>query len=66
MLSVTEITINPQTDKARVSLFADTKADVVLADAKELVGRDLEMGSSVLTAAGEIAFLKSDGTFSWV
>lgn len=66
MLSVTEIKINPQTDEARVSLFADSRADVVMADAKKLVGRDLEMGSTVITAEGEIAFLKSNGTFNWV
>ena len=66
MLSVTEIKINPLTDEARVSLFADDKSDVSLENAQKLVGRDLEMGSSVITADGELAFLKSDGTFNWV
>lgn len=51
-----------------VELFADEKTDVVpgmtiqdLPDNYTIV-----MGSSVMTAAGEIAFMKSDGTWNWV
>jgi len=66
MLSVTEIKINPLTDKARVSIFADSKSDVNYADAVKLVGRELDAGSSIMTANAEVAFVKSDGSLSWV
>lgn len=51
-----------------ISAFADTKSEVVpgatfvgLPD-----GAEIEMGSDVMTAKGEMAFMKSDGTWSWV
>ena len=54
--------------KVTASLFADQKSDVT--PNMTIIGMPdnyvLETGSSVLTASGEIAFLKSDGTWNWV
>ena len=55
----------------KVSLFSDTK-DEVKDDVSEMTivgfpeGYDIDMGSSVMTAAGEVAFRKSDGTWNWI
>lgn len=63
--SITDVGKN----KYKVSLFADTKAEVT-ADPADIVGfpKDgtIEMGSSVITASAEVAFMKSDGTWNWV
>lgn len=64
MIAVTDIDING--DKARVSLFADAKTDVSADAVEDLVGREIEMGSSCVTADGDIGFFKSDGTWNWV
>lgn len=51
-----------------ISAFADTK-DEVTNDAEFIglpEGAEIEMGSSVMTASGEMAFRKSDGTWNWV
>lgn len=66
MLSVSEITISPDDTKAKVQLFADSKEDVTAEAVAEVVGREVQMGSSCITADGDIAFLKSDGTWNWV
>lgn len=51
----------------KISAFADTKAEV---GTSEFVGlpanATIEMGSTVMTASGELAFMKSDGTWNWV
>ena len=52
----------------KIEAFADTKAEVT-PDAEFVglpEGANIEMGSSVMTANGEIAFMKSDGTWNWV
>lgn len=53
---------------ATVSLFADTKEEVI--PGATIIGLPqgvtLEMGSSVMTASGEVAFMKSDGNWNWV
>lgn len=52
----------------KVSLFADTKEEVV-PDATIVglpVNAEIEMGSSVITASGEMAFMKSDGAWNWL
>ena len=68
MIKVTEIKLNPNTKTAQASIFADTKSEVT-GDFK-VQGLpddyDLESGSSILTASGELAFVKSDGTINWV
>lgn len=59
----------------KVNLFADSKSEVTQVDMEtgetemEIVGMQpnvkLTMGSVVLTADGDAAFLKSDGTWRW-
>lgn len=68
MIKVTDIKLNPEKKTATASLFADTKSEVTgdfevqgLPD-----GYSLEFGSSILTASGELGFVKSDGTINWV
>lgn len=55
-------------NKADVVLFADTKSEItegmVVVGLPE--GIEPAFGSSVITADGDIAFLKSDGTWNWI
>ena len=48
--------------------FADTKAEVD--NGGKFIGlpegAGIEMGSKVMTADGELAYMKSDGTWNWV
>ena len=68
MIKVTEIKLDPTTKTADVSLFSDTKAEVLPnAEIEGLpAGYAIDAGSSVLTASGELAFMKSDGQWNWV
>ena len=54
--------------KAEITAFADAKAEVV--EGMSIVGMPYgitpSMGSSVITADGDVAFLKSDGTWNWI
>ena len=54
--------------EVKASLFADTQSEV--SSTMEIEGMPdgytLAAGSSVLTAAGEVAFLKSDKTWNWL
>lgn len=60
----------------KVNLFADSKSEIYPVDMEtgetemEIVGMTpnvkLTQGSMVITSAAEAAFLKSDGTWSWV
>lgn len=54
-------------NKAVVSLMADTKSDI--SSDMDVIGLPtgfkIDFGSSVLTTAGELAFMKSDGTWNW-
>lgn len=60
----------------KVNLFADSKSDISSVDPvtgetdMEIVGlvpnTKITMGSMVITAEGDAAFLKSDGTWNWV
>lgn len=69
MIKVTSL-INTDTDSNtyKISAFADTKEEVT----PEAVivglpaGATIEMSSSLITAKGEIAFMKSDGEWNWV
>lgn len=69
MIKVTSLT-NTDTDENtfKISAFADTKVEVT--PSAEFVGlpsgASIEMGSSLITAAGELAFMKSDGNWNWV
>lgn len=70
MIKIQEIKLNPQTMRAEVALFADTKVEVSSATTNDIVGfpkgYDIDFGSSVLTASGELAFRKSDDSWNWV
>lgn len=69
MIKVKDVKLNPGTLKAEVSLFADTKAEVSTTEISAIagfpVGYTIDFGSSVMTASGELAFMKSDGTWNW-
>lgn len=68
MVKVTDVKLNALTKKATVSLFADTKAEV--STAIEIIGMpedyEIDSASTIITASGEFAFRKSDGTWNWV
>ncbi len=70
MIKVTSYARQPgdPLDTYMVKAFADTKEEVTAQ--AEFVGfppgGTMAPGSSVVTAKGEVAFLKSDGTFNWV
>ena len=67
-IKVTEISLNANTKTAQVSLFADAKSEVT--DNMQIdgvpSGYSIELGSDVMTASGELAFRKSNGTWNWV
>ena len=69
MIKVEEL-INTDSDPNtyKISAFADTKSEVT--SVAEFVGlpegAKIEMGSTIMTAAGEMAFMKSNGTWHWV
>lgn len=69
MIKVKSISLNPATMEADVFLMADTKEEVQSATTKDYVGfpqkYTVEFGSKVLTTKGELAFMKSDGTWNW-
>lgn len=68
MVKVTAMTNTDQNENSyKVSLFTDTKAEVGSAEIVGLPkGATIEMGSVCLTASGEVAFMKSDGTWNWL
>ena len=54
----------------KISAFADTKSEVQSASLSDYVGlpsdtEGLELGSDVMTAAGDIAFMQSTGEWKW-
>ena len=70
MIKVSSVTLNPDTMEAEVSLFADTKAEVDTAATTDIIGFPINytiaFGSSVMTADGDMAFMKSTGLWNWV
>ena len=52
----------------KVKLFADTKDEVT--SSAEIIGlpqgATIEMGSTVVTADADVAFMKSNGEWNWV
>ena len=69
MIKVTELkNTDADNESYLISAFADTKGEVTssatFAGLPE--GANIEMGSSVMTAAGDLAFMKSDGNWNWV
>ena len=58
---------NDETKTAKVELFADTKAEVGSSKVVGLpAGYTIDFESSCMTADGELAFMKSDGTWNWL
>ena len=69
MIKVTSM-VNTDSDENtyKISAFADTKNEVT-PDAEFIglpKGASIEMGSSIMTSSGELAFMKSDGNWNWV
>ena len=69
MIKVTAMTNTDQNENSyKVSLFADTKAE--MSGTPTIIGLPsdaaIEMGSVCMTASGEVAFMKSDGTWNWL
>jgi len=62
------VVMNTGTMKIVANLYADAKEDVT--DNMEVIGipngYTLDVESSVMTANGEVAFMKSDGTWNWL
>lgn len=68
MIKVTELTnTDANNNSYLISAFADTKAEVATGEFVGLpANAEIEMGSDIMTASGEMAFMKSDGTWNWV
>ena len=68
MIIVNEVNkVDEHNNTMQVSLFADTKSEIQPnMNIEQIEGYTLAFGSSVMTASGELAFLKSDGTWNWV
>ena len=68
MIRVTELKNSDTNENSfLISAFADTKAEVATG---KFIGlpenAEIEMGSDIMTASGEMAFMKSDGNWSWI
>ena len=68
MIKVTSITNTDGNENSyKISAFADTKEEVATSTFIGLPDdATIEMGSTVMTASGELAFMKSDGSWNWV
>lgn len=68
MVTVNDITLNPRKKTAKVSLFVDSKSDVTSSMVIDEIPEGYTIGhsSSVITADGDIAFMRSDGAWNWV
>lgn len=68
MIKVTHITNTDGNENSYlIEAFADTKEEVATGTFVGLPeGATIEMGSSVFTANGELALMKSDGTWNWL
>ena len=68
MVMVQSIELNESTKTAKVSILADTKNEITagMTIVGLPAGYTLGFGSTAMTTAGELAFLKSDGTtWNW-
>ena len=67
MIRVTSIT-HPIDGEAIITAFADAKTDVT--QGATFIGlpenTTITFGSSIITADGDVAFLKSNGTWNWI
>ena len=67
MVKVTDIKLNNIDKTAKISAFADTKNEVASAEIQGLPsGYTIDAGSTVITASGDLAFMKSNGQWNWV
>ena len=68
MIRVTEMkNTDTNNNSFLISAFADTKEEVSSGTFIGLpIGAEIEMGSTLITASGEFAFMKSDGTWNWL
>ena len=68
MIRVKSIKLDHINKEAEVSLFSDTKAEVSASSGISGLpeGYAIAQSSSVITASGQVAFMKSDGTWNWV
>ena len=68
MIKVTDLkNTDEKSNTFLISAFADTKAEVATGTFIGLPeGAEIEMGSDIMTADGEMAFMKSDGTWNWL
>ena len=68
MIKVTDLkNTDDKLNSYLISAFADTKAEVATGTFIGLPeDAEIEIGSDVMTADGEIAFMKSDGTWNWL
>lgn len=69
MIKVTEVqNTDLDMNSYKISAFADTKEEVT--PSATIVGlpegATIEMGSSLITASGDLAFMKSNGQWNWV
>ena len=71
MIRVTELkNTDDKPTSYLISAFADTKAEVSSASFSDYIGlpanaTEIEMGSDVMTASGELAFMQSTGAWKW-
>lgn len=68
MIKVTDLkNTDEKSNSYLISAFADTKSEVASGDFIGLPeGAEIEIGSDIMTADGEMAFMKSDGTWNWL
>lgn len=63
------ISVDEQTKKATVDLFSDTKAEMETTTPDDIIGfpkgYTIDFGSSVFTAASQLGYMQSDGTWNW-
>ena len=69
MVKVSKIVVDEQTKEAKVSLEADTRAEMTGLSTDDIVGfpkgYTIAFMSDVFTSSAEMAFMKSDGTWNW-
>ena len=70
MMKVTEMKQGVLNNQVLVSVFSDTKDEVESTAVEDIVGmpsgKDIEPGSTVITADADLAFMKSDGNWNWI
>ncbi len=73
MIKVEEITkivrrTNGEIASVKISAFADTKSEVTANAHYEGLpeGASIMFGSSIMTAEGDVGFMKSNGSWNWL